>query len=182
MDYVKNFSEHTMIREAIRNSRILVLRSLTKFFAMPGLRLGYRIGTKTVLKKIRSYQPPWAVNSLAQASGAEILKDKHFMEKSRSYMLRERLKLYRQLCKIDGIIPYPPEANFIFCKIRTITSAELCRLCAMEGILIRDCSNFRGLDNHFIRVAVRQREENRKMVNTLRRIIHNSGKGSSLRR
>ena len=173
MDYVKNPFEHTMIMEAIRNSRILVLSSLTKFFAMPGLRLGYLIGTKTVLKKIRNYQPPWAVNSLAQAAGAEILRDKYFIEKSRRYMSGERLRLYRRLREIDGITPYLPEANFIFCKICGITSVDLCKRCAMEGILIRDCSNFRGLDNRFIRAAVMRREENAKMVNTISKIMQN---------
>ncbi len=171
MDYVKTPSECTMIMEAIRSSRILVLGSLTKFFAMPGLRLGYLIGTKTVLKKIRNYQTPWSVNSLAQAAGAEILRDKYFIEKSRRYMSMERLRLYRQLCEIDGITPYLPKANFIFCKIRGITSIDLCKHCGMEGILIRDCSNFRGLDNRFIRVAVMRREENAKMVNTISRIM-----------
>lgn len=171
MDYVKNPLEHTMIMEAIHNSRILVIGSLTKFFAMPGLRLGYLIGTKTVLKKIRNYQPPWSVNSLAQAAGAEILRDKYFIEKSRRYMFGERLRFYRRLREIDGITPYLPEANFIFCKICGITSSDLCKRCAMEGILIRDCSNFRGLDNRFIRTAVMRRGENIKMANIIGRIM-----------
>ncbi len=117
IDYVENGDELTMIKESIRNSNILILRSLTKFFAMPGLRLGYLVGARRTIENISRYQVPWSVNSLAQLAGREILEDCHFIVRSRKYMFRERKILFQELEKIRGLKPYPPSANFIFCKL-----------------------------------------------------------------
>lgn len=170
MDYVENGDELTMIKESICSSNILILRSLTKFFAMPGLRLGYLVGAGRTIENISGHQVPWSVNSLAQLAGREILKDSSFVERSRRYMFRERKILFRELEKIRGLKPYLPSANFIFCELTGAglsSSLKLSECCAREGILIRDCSNFRGLDNRYIRVAVRKREENKRLIDTL---------------
>jgi len=173
MDFVEKKGELSMASLAPAKRHLLVLHSLTKFFAFAGLRLGYLIGNKKLLKGIACYQPPWSVNALAQLVGCAAVKDTLYFRKSREYVFRERDVLCRELREIRFLKTYPATANFIFCKLKSqkMSSRKLCDYCASRGILIRDCSNFRGLDNRFIRLAVRKREENRKLINILREAI-----------
>lgn len=172
MDFVKEKNELSLNKVATRKSHILILQSLTKFFALAGLRLGYLVGSKSLLKRISDYQPPWSVNSLAQLAGCAVIKDTFYQKKSRKYIFQEREFLFRELKKIKFISPYPPTANFIFSKLQSnrINSRKLCDYCANKGMLLRDCSNFRGLDNRFIRIAVRNRDENKKLIKALKDI------------
>lgn len=172
MDFVAEEKKMSMLKFAAESKYILVLRSLTKFFALPGLRLGYLAGEKALLKKIASYQPPWSVNSFAQLAGAALLKERAFISRSKQYVFKQGKELFTLLSKIKYINPYPANANFIFCKILSINfnSARLSDYCGKRGVIIRDCSNFRGLDNSFIRVAVRKEEENARLIKVLKEL------------
>jgi histidinol-phosphate/aromatic aminotransferase/cobyric acid decarboxylase-like protein len=103
----------------------------------------------------------------------EIIKDSVFIKKSRDYVLKESSFLFKELQKLKFLKPYPASANFILCKLedKKINARRLCDYCGAKGILIRDCSNFRGLDNRFIRVAVRRREDNLRLLSCLERIF-----------
>lgn len=173
MDFVKEKNSPTLLKTAPRTKKLLVLRSLTKFFALAGLRLGYMVGNKRLIEKISRFQPPWSVNTLAQLSGSYILSNTQYIKKSLVYMFKERDFLFKELDKIDFLKPYPPTANFIFCKLvnSKINSKKVSEYCGKRGILIRDCSNFRGLDDAFIRVAVRKRQDNNKLINILKEIV-----------
>lgn len=170
MDFVKEKADLSMLKYARQNRRLLVLQSLTKFFALAGLRLGYLVGNENILKKIASFQPPWSVNIFAQITASGVIKDAKFIEESRNYLFKVRRQLYEALEKIGFIKPYYPNANFIFCKLNSgrLNSGRLCAYCAKRGIIIRDCSNFRGLDDSFIRIAVRKEEENNKLIKILK--------------
>lgn len=170
LDFVAEKDDVSMLQFAARHKYTLVLQSLTKFFAIAGLRLGYLIGQKELLKRISCFQPPWSVNSLAQLAGDRMLKDSSFIKKSRLYVFAQRNELLAELKKLKYLQPYPPSANFIFCKLKTsqINAAQLCDYCGRRGLLLRNCDNFRGLDNSFIRIAVRKKEENRKLVRILK--------------
>lgn len=170
LDFVVEKDDVSMLQFAARHKYTLVLQSLTKFFAIAGLRLGYLIGDKNLIKRISWYQPPWSVNSLAQLAGDRILKNSSFIKKSRLYISEQRNELLAELKKLKYLQLYPPSANFIFCKLKTsqINATQLCDYCGKRGLLIRNCDNFRGLDNSFIRIAVRKKEENRKLVGILK--------------
>lgn len=172
MDFVEEKDKASLLKSALRSKHVLVLQSLTKFFAISGLRLGFIVGEKGLIQRISSYQPPWSVNSLAQLAGARIINDSHFIKKSRQYLFERRRELFDDLKGISYLNPYPPSANFIFSKITDdrLTSAQLCDYCGKKGMLIRDCSNFRGLDNSFIRIAVRKKEENKQLIKVLKEI------------
>lgn len=172
MDFVEEKDKASLLESALKSKYVLALQSLTKFFAISGLRLGSVVGEKGLIQKISSYQPPWSVNSLAQLAGAGILKDSSFIRKSRQYLFEQRRELFNELKGINYLNPYPPSANFIFSKITDgrLTSKQLCDYCGKKGILIRDCSNFRGLDNSFIRIAVRKKEENAKLIKVLKQL------------
>ncbi len=172
MDFVNEPDKFSMIKSVYRKKNLLVLRSLTKFFALPGLRIGYLVAGRALIKRISPFRQPWAVNSFAQIAGIQAIKDKSFIEESRSYMFRERQKLFDALNRIKYLKPYPPSANFIFCEILKgkIKSHRLCDYCGRRGLLLRDCSNFRGLDSRFIRIAVRKDNENKKLIKVLQEI------------
>ncbi len=175
MDFVINFKRFTMIDRAIKNKYLLVLRSLTKFFAIPGLRLGYITGHRDLISKISLFSYPWNINSLAQVAGKAALSDYKYICKSRRFIKNERVFLFNKLKNINNIHAYPPSANFILCKIikkkDSINTKKLTEYLGKKGIMIRDCSNFRGLNDKFFRVAVKRRRENLKLVSNLKEIL-----------
>jgi len=173
MDFLPDEKKHTFIRKAIKNKRIIVLRSFTKFFALPGLRLGYVVAHRKIINKLRWQQPPWSVNALAQIAGKAILADKGYIRTTRQFIEKERDFLLAQLNKIKKLQPYPSAANFLLVKIhdKNTTSSFLLKELIKKGILIRDCANFKGLGNKFIRVAVRSHKDNLKLLRALKEII-----------
>jgi threonine-phosphate decarboxylase len=170
MDFMHNESSYNFIREAVRSKKIIVLRTLTKIFALPGLRAGYVISHRDNIRILTQYQPPWSVNVLAQVAGEYLFGEEAFMQRSRRFIERERNYLYEALARIKGLKPYPSVANFLLVKImsKQATSARLKERLLKKGILIRDCANFRGLNEYFLRVAVRSRKENIRLIQALR--------------
>jgi len=169
MDFLPNQKNHTLIWKAVNLKKIVVLRTFTKFFALPGLRIGYIIAHKDIINKLKQHQPPWNTNSLAQLAAEQILNDKGYIKKTYQLIEKERNFLFRQLAKIKGLKPYPSVTNFLLIKIKNknLTSSLLRKRLIQRGILIRDCANFRGLDNKSIRVAIRSHSENLKLIRAL---------------
>lgn len=173
MDFLPDEKRYAFIKKATEDKRIIVLRSFTKFFALAGLRLGYIVAHKQIIQDLKSHQPPWSINSLAQILGKIILEDKEYIRASRQFIERERNFLFNAITKIKGLMPYPTVTNFLLVKIKDkdITSSGLAKRLIQRGILIRDCSNFRGLNYKFIRVAVRSHQENLKLIKALNESI-----------
>lgn len=174
MDFVPNAQEVTLVKDAIKYDRLLVIRSLTKFFALAGLRLGYLIGQRSIIERIAKFQYPWNVNSLGQIAAREVLKDRDYIKLTEAFILRERNYLFEGLKKIKGLKVYNPSANFIFCKLESCKLKDSLRLnkeLLKSGIIIRCCDNFRGLNNRFFRVAVRTRSENKKLIFCLKGLL-----------
>ena len=173
IDFVENHESFSMVRDATFIENLIVLRSLTKFFGLAGLRVGYLTGKSQLIKKIALQQIPWAVNALGQIAAKEALKDKKFIKETRNYIQQERRYLWNKLKAIEGIEPYPATANFILCHLskEDMNSSFITEKLGYQGILIRDCKNFRGLNNKFIRIAVKKREENLKLISALNKIL-----------
>jgi len=154
---------------------LFVLRSLTKIFAIPGLRLGFGIGQKNIINKMYDHKDPWNVNIMAQRAGELLLKQKQYIKHTKISVNKEKKFLYNYLKKYKDLDVYYPNANYIFIDISdlNITAQHLCNKLAKRAILIRDCSNYRGLNNNFIRIAVKKREHNLKFLEQLDRIFHN---------
>lgn len=171
--FIDLHEDESFIKEIKNYDHLIILRSLTKFYGLPGLRIGFGVGSSKLIKKLEVQKIPWSVNCLAQIAVREILQDKEFINKSKSSLLEEKEFLYRELSNIKGLRAYKPSSNFIFIKLLgNISSEELMDQLAKKGILIRDCSNFRGLEKgKFIRVAVRTREENIKLLKELKLIL-----------
>ena len=151
--------------EAIRHGRIIQLFSMTKTYAVPGLRIGYIIAAPSIAATLRRYLRPWSVNALAIESGRWLIShdQKAFTDKER--YLHEAQRLREALVSIRGIEVQPTSTNFMLCRIAQSASAELkAHLAEKHHILIRDASNFEGLDPHYFRVAAQTPEENDKLA------------------
>jgi threonine-phosphate decarboxylase len=175
--FIELAEDQSLVEVAVKTSNLLVLRSMTKFFGLAGLRLGYAVGNAKLIKQIQSVGPPWSVNIFAQAAGEAIIDDEEFKNKSMALLLKERDFLYQGLCRIRGLKPFQSRANFILVKIEgPLSSGRLQRGLIKYGLLIRDCSNFHGLNNKYIRVAVRKREENLRLIGEIEKIFDEESK------
>ena len=146
---------------------LILIRSMTKFFALPGLRLGYGVMDSKWVQKIEKFRPPWSVNSMAQAFGLISLKDKPFIENSRSFVRKQRTFLLKHLVAMPWLKVFPSDANFILFRLRERQEAMAKRFyCQLlqDGFILRNCGNFEGLDNSYFRICVRNRDENKLLL------------------
>ncbi|MCF6150397.1 MAG: threonine-phosphate decarboxylase [Candidatus Kuenenia sp.] len=173
MDFVDEPERYTLINEAGTLENLIVVRSLTKFYGFPGLRIGYLVTHSDIAEKLMEYKEPWTVNTFAQYAAMVSMEDDEFVVASKAFIKNEKMYLYDELSKIHGLIPYKPAANFVFVKIgaEEINSVLLRKWMLECGIAIRDCSNFAGLNDRYFRVAVRTREENVKLIDVLKKMI-----------
>ncbi|MBI4397537.1 MAG: threonine-phosphate decarboxylase [Candidatus Omnitrophica bacterium] len=165
-------SEHSYIREAASCERLIVIRSATKFFAIPGLRLGYLAAHPEIAARLKQCQMTWSVNILAQEAMIYALQDNRFPEHSRKFIEEERGWLSAKLTETGWLRVFPSAANFLLCEIvepplPKLDAPELFHRLGEEGIFIRPCHNFEGLGARYFRVSVRTREENEKLLSSL---------------
>ncbi|MEW6189053.1 MAG: threonine-phosphate decarboxylase CobD [Actinomycetota bacterium] len=173
MDFVEKRERFSLNREAEKRDNIFVLGSLTKFFALAGLRVGYAIANPKYVEELNSIKNPWNINCFAQVAGVSALRDIEFMRQSRIKIRENRHHLFMALSDMKGLKPYPSQANFILVEIehRDWDSKRLQNELARRCLLIRDCESFRGLSRGFIRLAIRTREENEKLIDALKEIL-----------
>jgi len=172
IDFVEEPEKYSVINEAGTIRNLIIVRSLTKFYGFPGLRIGYLVAHADLAEKMMEYKEPWSVNALAQFAAMVAIEDEEFISRSREFMFHERSHLFNELSNIHGLLPYKPTANYIFIKINMsdMTSSLLREQLLEHGIAIRDCSNFLGLNDKYFRVAVRTREENNKLIHALKNV------------
>lgn len=164
-----DFCEEESARELLlREDAALILRSMTKFYGFPGLRLGYAFASAGVVSELERLRPPWSVGTLAQAAAIVALADADHAARTRLLVAAERQRLAEELQLLGQLRVYPGAANYLLLESRSGRSAaELQRRLLEQRILIRNCSNFVGLDEHFFRVAVRSRAENDRLLRGL---------------
>lgn len=151
---------------------IFTLNSLTKFYAIPGLRLGFGIFPEEIAGLLREHLPPWTVNTLAQAIGAKALRDRIYQEQTRTECRRLRSAFVEELQKFAELKVFPAAANYLFLRLSgRITVRELADRLSDQCILIRRCENYDGLDDSYFRIAVRSEAENRRFLNALAAIL-----------
>jgi len=144
---------------------VCVVRAATKFFALPGLRLGYAFAPEDFIKKYSNIEMPWSVNSYANAAARCIFDDKSYIDRTRKYINQEREYLIKNLSKIKWIKVFKSHANFILIKLLKYDEDEVFDRFIKHGIMIRKASTIDGLDKSYIRVAVKDHEANQKLVN-----------------
>jgi len=159
-------SNESIISYVKKYDNLFVLRSLTKSFALPGIRIGYAAASKQVIKVLQKIKIPWSVNSLAQDAANIVLKNKSHIAKSNLIIKKELNFLTNKITKLDGFNCHSSSTNFILIKTK-YDSTKLQQKLLEQKILIRDCKNFRGLNNHYIRIAVKSHKDNLKLVKAL---------------
>ena len=150
-------------------NNIIILRGTSKFFAAPGLRLGYAItGNMDLIRSINQRKNPWTINSLAAIAGELMFSDKEYIADTRNLILTERRRVYEQFLASDRFRPYQPCANFMLAKITDgRTSGELFDKAIRQGMMIRDCSTFPFLNDRFIRLCFMKPEDNQRLMDCL---------------
>ncbi len=159
--------DETVMHHAGRNPCLVVLRSLTKFYALAGLRIGFGVFPHDVARTMKGYKEPWTINSLAGVAAKAALLDEGYRMKSIETLGREKRFIEKNLGR-SGIPFIPSSANYYLIRLRN--AAAVIRALRKKGILVRDCSNFAGLDGTYVRIAVRSRRENARLMKELSQI------------
>lgn len=149
---------------------LFIIRALTKFFAMPGIRFGYGVSSNaSLIKNIKDKQNPWNINCFAEVAALHVLKDVDYIERSKQWIREERtifLKLLNNISFIDKV--FLTYGNFVLCKLNGLASDEFYKLCLNQGFVIRKADNFRGLDKQYVRFAIKDNERNEKLIQCLK--------------
>lgn len=151
-------------------NNIIILRGISKFFAAPGLRLGYAVcGNADLLKEINQRKNPWTINSLAAIAGEIMFTDDAYIKETRTLIAKERTRICKQLDACKNVRYYNPTANFILIKIlrEDVTSMDLFEAAIKKGLMIRDCSTFPFLNNKFIRFCFMTPELNDALLSVI---------------
>lgn len=166
MEFVEDWKEYSVIDQCRNVRHLFILKAFTKLYAMPGLRLGYGIcGNIELLKRMKEVAQPWNVSIPAQMAGIAALKEDEYVASSLELIKRERNYLIREFQNLNYRV-YGSRANYIF----FCAYPGLYALCLRKGILIRDCSNYRGLREGYYRIAVKKHEDNEQLVKALREV------------
>ncbi len=159
---------HSLIPAVHRLANLVVLRSLTKVYAMPGLRLGYAVADRRSAAALREQLVPWSVNTLAQAAGLAGLEDDSFLAQTNCWFDKEAVPFCEQLRGISAVLqPIRSEANFVLVRLRSISSGQLVNQLASREIAVRDASNFVGLDHRYVRIAPKTLPYNGRLLAAL---------------
>ena len=171
--FIDFIEEASLKKDLSRFPRLLLLRSLTKCFALPGLRVGYALARAELLSQLSRWKESWSVNALAEAAGIAALADQEYQETTRLLVPHWREGLMRGLQRFDALRVFPGVANYLLVRLLDpdLTAPQLKARLLRERIAIRDCSSFRGLGPAFVRLAVRRPEENQALLEALERCL-----------
>ncbi len=165
------FCDSPLERTASRRpvDKIWVSRSLTKYFGLAGLRAGYLLAPRAAVRDLEDSAPPWRINSLAEAAVVAALGDSEYVTRTTALVAEARVTFIDMLERLGFLKVYPSEANFLLVRIQRpgLTSSELSRKLLRQGFLVRDASTFSGLDERYLRLAVRSTEDNLALVRAL---------------
>ncbi|WP_239696770.1 threonine-phosphate decarboxylase CobD [Paenibacillus oryzisoli] len=174
MDFVPQESEHSLLKLASTSANLIVIRSMTKFYSIPGIRLGFMVAHPELIQRLRQQQVQWSVNYLAQQMGVAVLDDDGFEQSTREWLRVEKPWLVEQLRHM-GLEVVPSDVNFLlfsFPVASGITVKQAQQYMGHQGILIRDASLFQGLNERYCRVAIRLREDNERLVQALSQMMN----------
>lgn len=170
--FVEYCAERSLLPMLSTYQRLVVLRSFTKFYALPGLRIGYLAASARAAGLVRALQPPWSVNALAQVAAEAAFKDRSHARRSLLYMEKERTRFVKQLRELGGLFVFRSEANFLLVELpKSHQATEITMTLRRQGLLIRDCTHVPGLNHRTVRVAVRTRRENHRLIAALSDLV-----------
>ena len=166
-------NEHSMRSLVNEFDNIIVVHSFTKFYAVPGLRIGAAFANETLITQLQQYIPSWSVNTLAQAYTKAALNDVDYIKQTKQELNDERAFMYNALDDIEGITVYLPSANFILFQVnqKGITANYINEELKKYNMIVRNCDSYVGLTNHWVRIAIKDHDTNIKLVDKLTNIL-----------
>jgi threonine-phosphate decarboxylase len=166
IEFVEDEKTYSLLNYIKDYPNLIMIRAATKFFGLPGIRLGYGVTSdKVLLNKMNAYKEPWTVNSFAEYLSHYMFKDQAYIERSKTYFKEERKRMLQKLGELRAFKACPTDTNFILIELKNIKAKELKeRLFEKYNLLIRDASNFKGLDESFIRIAIKTQKENDYLI------------------
>lgn len=169
LDFRTDREAYTVMPCVRHYHNLMVLQSLTKFFALPGLRLGFAVMAPMLRHELEGHKDVWNVNVLAQYAGVAALRDKEYQYRSRDYVRQEKAYLAQSLQGLGDMTVYEPSVNFILLQLGKSwgTADDVQAGLRRQGILVRNCAAYAGLDDQYIRVAVRTHRENEGLLQAL---------------
>lgn len=179
MDFLLPERQQSLIEQVLDYPNLVVLRSLTKFYSLPGLRVGYAIAHPDRLRRWQQWRDPWSVNTLAAVVGETVVQDVDFQQQTWDWLVPAREQLWQGLAALPGLYPYPGTANFLLVRSQPSVIDLQTQLLQRHQILIRDCLSFPELGDHFFRVAVRTLSENQRLLVGLAEVLANDNVVSS---
>ncbi|MBU5437439.1 aminotransferase class I/II-fold pyridoxal phosphate-dependent enzyme [Tissierella sp. MSJ-40] len=156
--------------ESYSYENVGIIRAATKFFALPGIRLGYGCTGESIVKEYERVQLPWSINSLAETAGKYIFKDLNYINKSKDYIHKEREYLLRELNLIKGIKPYDTHSNYILIELLNWEEEFIFKFFLKRGYVLRKCSSFEKLGENHIRIAIKDRENNERLLSIFKEL------------
>jgi threonine-phosphate decarboxylase len=159
----------------LQTDNLIVFRSVTKFFAMAGLRVAYLIAPQSLVPTIASLLDPWSVSTLASLAAGAAIEDSSYISNTIQRNSTEREWLSRVLAGI-GLTVFPSRANFLLIRLPNERGGDNVweRLIVDHGIVVRNCGTFEGLDASYMRTAVRGREDNQRLLRALASVMNRS--------
>ncbi len=171
MDFLPPDQQQSLIPVVQDYQNLVILRSLTKFYSLPGLRLGYCVAHPDRLRRWQKWRDPWPVNALAAAAATAVVQDTEFQQKTWNWLPVARSQLFQGLTSLPGLQPYKSAANFLLVQSEQPSSQLQEKLLKHSRILIRDCLSFPELGDRYFRVAVRTEADNQRLLEGLDAIL-----------
>ncbi len=171
MDFLPPEAEQSLISLVPKYENLVVLRSLTKFYSLPGLRLGYAVAHPGRLSRWQLWRDPWPVNTLAVAAAIAAIQDQEFQQRTWKWLPPARQQLFDGLTVISGLQPMNSSVNFLLVESQQPTSLLQEKLLQQHQILIRNCLSFPELGDRFFRVAVRTDADNQRLLTALQSLL-----------
>ncbi len=177
IEFTKDYPNNSMVNHLEVHDNVIVIRAITKFFGMPGIRLGYGLCRDlSTVNKIKGKMEPWNINTMAVIAGLTVLQDEEYIVQSRKWMEKESKYLHENLGNLEGTTLIPSAANFILLKIKGCSPWDLKDALLKKGILIRTPQGFKDLSQEYFRIAIKDRVSNDKLLKALGEIL-SDGRG-----
>ncbi|MEZ4528063.1 MAG: threonine-phosphate decarboxylase [Desulfobacterales bacterium] len=173
LPFVKEETDHSMMHCGLSN--VIMLSSMSKIFRIPGLRIGFLIAPPDIIRKMNRYALPWSVNTLALHAVVWLMEHQEiadrFVAESRDFLEAERKNFFYAMKGVSSVRLFPSCTSFVLAELKgAYNSGEICAALAREKILIRNCANFRGLSDRFIRISLKTSAINRMLAEKLRSV------------
>lgn len=175
MEFAPDYEKATAVPLTASYDNLVVLRGVSKFFAAPGLRLGYAVtSNQALLERFSENQNPWTVSSIAEAAGKLLFTDTEHIARTRALIDQERTAVVRSLSQTDGIKFYTPHANFVLAKLlnKDLISDDLFDKAIRQGMMIRNCCTFPYLDHSYFRFCFMTPQDNARLLSCIREFIN----------